>query len=119
MFMQAGDNARPVRCKLKNWYDGPAVKKLSEELYGEAEGSHATPSEVSLTRFAYPDSIKRAPMSPEIAPKGPIHDAADYRRRFPDGRMGSDPSLATPEIGKRLFDAAVKELSEEWRKYAA
>ena len=55
----------------------------------------------------------------KVAPVGPIYDADDFRRRFADGRMGSDPSLATPEIGKRLFDAAVKELSEEWRKYAA
>ena len=115
----AGDNARAVRCKLKQWYDGPAIKKLSQELYGDSEGSHATPSEVSLTQYAYPESIKRAPMSPEIAPKGSFSDAADYRRRFPDGRIGSNPGLASPEAGKRLFEAAVAEVAEDFRAFLA
>ncbi|MFQ6018236.1 MAG: creatininase family protein [Kiloniellaceae bacterium] len=111
-------NAPGLRCRLKNWYDGPGVRKLSKELYGKAEGSHATPSEVSLTHFAFPEAIKRAQeMRPEIAPKGPIHDAADYRRRFPDGRIGSDPSLASPEAGKRLYEAAVAELVKDYRAF--
>jgi creatinine amidohydrolase len=110
-------NAPGPRCKLKNWYDSPAVRKLSKELYGAAEGSHATPSEVALTQFAFPESIKRAEMSPRIAPKGPIHDAADYRRRFPDGRIGSDPSLASPKAGKRLYKASVKDLTQDYKAF--
>jgi len=114
-----GNNAHAVRCRLKNWYDGPAVKKLSNELYGQSEGSHATPSEVSLTQFAFPDSIKSAPMRPEIAPKGTIYDAQDYRRRFPDGRIGSNPALASPEAGKRLYEAAVAEVAADYRDFLA
>ena len=92
---------RPFRLKLQSWFMGSRFRKLSKELYGDSEGSHATPSEVSLSYYAYPDFVKTAEMSPKIAPKGPIRDAVDYRNRFPDGRIGSDPSLSTVEHGGR------------------
>ncbi len=112
-----GRNAPGVRLKLQNWYEAPGVKKLSKELYGASEGSHATPSEVALIQFAFPEAIKKANMSPKIAPRGPIRDALDYRSRFPDGRIGSDPSLATPKAGKRLYEAAVQELTKDYLQF--
>ncbi len=114
---RGADNAAGLRCKLKNWYQTPGVKALSMELYGDSEGGHATPSEVSITQFAYPEAIKQAKMEPRLAPKGPILDAEDYRRRFPDGRIGSDPSLASPEAGKRFYEAAVADLTEDYRAF--
>ena len=56
-------------------------------------------------------------LSPKIAPKGPIYDASDYRRRFADGRIGSDPSLATPEIGEKLFEAAVDGIGQSFIEF--
>ena len=113
----AGANRAALRCKLKNWYETPGIKALSKELYGDSEGGHATPSEVAVTQFAFPEAIKKVEMEPKIAPRGPILDAEDYRRRFPDGRIGSDPSLATPEAGKRLYEVAVKDLTEDYREF--
>jgi creatinine amidohydrolase len=40
-----------------------------------------------------------------------IYGAVDFRRRYPDGRMGSNPSLATPEDGRQFYEQSVKELS--------
>lgn len=114
----AASNRPPLTCKLQNWFDAPAVKALSQELFGNAEGSHATCSEISLTYYAYPEHRKQAPLEPRIAPTGPIYDAADFRRRYPDGRMGSDPSLVTVEAGERLYRAAVQDLSAAWRSFA-
>ena len=103
-----GDSRRtPFRLRLRNWWHGPDLRRLSSQLYGKAEGSHATPSEVSLSWFACPDAVKDVPMSPEIAPTGEIRDAEDYRRQFPDGRIGSNPALASVEAGERLLHAAV------------
>ena len=76
-------------------------------------GSHATPSEIAVTQAAYPDHIKTADYSPQIAPSGPIRDALDYRARFPDGRIGSDPGLASPEHGRTIIDAAVPALLKD------
>jgi creatinine amidohydrolase len=115
---QAGNRPTLV-FKLKSWWESQAVMGLSRERFGSKEGSHATCSEVSLTYYAYPDHVKQAEMTPEVAPNGPIRDAADYRRRFPDGRIGSAPQLATPEIGKELFAAAAKDIAADWRAFTA
>ncbi len=102
---------------LRNWYMAESVGKLSKELFGDQEGSHATPSEVSLTFYAYPDEIKTTTMSPELAPNGTIRDADDYRAQFPDGRICSNPSLATVEAGERLFKACAAEVAEDYREF--
>jgi creatinine amidohydrolase len=108
-----------LRCKLVNWWESPAAAKLSKEFFADQEGSHATPSEVALTQYAYPDTIKRAPLDPPKAPNGRFHGPADYRRRFPDGRIGSNPGLASPEKGRQIFEAAVPDLVKIYREFAA
>jgi creatinine amidohydrolase len=114
---RAADNPSRIRCKLSNWYMAPTVRKVSAELFGNSEGGHATPSEVSLTYFAYPDAVKSVTMAPKLAPTGPIYDAEDYRGRFPDGRIGSDPSLASIEAGKRLYEAAVDDVVGDYQSF--
>lgn len=112
--------ADQVRCRVANWYMGSGVYRLAQELYGNQEGSHATPSEVALTQFAYPDHIKHASLKPPVAPAGhPIYGAADFRQHYPDGRIGSNPALATPEHGQQFYQVAVKELSQEYLKFLA
>jgi creatinine amidohydrolase len=110
---------KPVRCKLRNWYDLPGPRAISKELFGASEGSHATPSEVSLSYFAFPEFQKQAQMTPKVAPRGGFHDAEDYRRRYPDGRIGSDPSLATVDAGRRLYEATVKDAIVDYQEFLA
>ena len=117
--LAAPANVPPVKCRLRNWWQNQAVQQLSKELYGSAEGSHATPSEVAVTQFAFPEVIKSAPLDPPVAPWGEFTDAADYRRKFPDGRIGSNPTLATPEAGRRLYDAAVAALTTDYLAWMA
>ncbi len=112
-------NGKPaVKCRLRNWWSGQETHAKCESLYGAAHGAHATPSEVAVTQYAYPDHIKRAELSPEIAPNGSFTDAKDYRRRYPDGRIGSNPKLATPEHGKLLAELAAKEIIEDFQQFA-
>lgn len=110
-------NRPPIRCKLRNWYESGKVKAISRELYGDSEGSHATPSEVALTWAVYPDSVRKMKLDPEVAPRGEFTDAADYRRNFPDGRIGSNPNLASIEAGQRLWDAAVSDLADDLKAF--
>ncbi len=114
-----GSNAPSVKCKLRNWWEGPGIRALSRELYGNAEGSHATPSEVSMTFYMYPQTEKKVPMSPEVAPNGGFADAEDYRRAFPDGRIGSNPNLSTAAHGKRIYETAVEEVAKDYLAFTA
>jgi creatinine amidohydrolase len=99
--------------KLRNWWDLKGVMSLAGRLFPTGHGSHATPSEIAVTQWAYPDSIKAANYAPQVAPTGPIREALDFRARFPDGRMGSDPGQATPEKGGELVALAVQGLIAE------
>ena len=106
-----------VQCKIANWFMGRGVYQLAKQLYGDQEGSHATPSEVALTQFAYPESIKTAPLDENVARGHSIYGAKNFRKCYPDGRMGSNPALATPEHGQQFYELAVKELSESYGKF--
>ena len=104
------------RCRLRSWWEYPEVDRLRKQWYGAGEGMHATPSEIAITQHTLPGSRRedsRAAPQP-LAPaflrdhSADNHwDAATHRASFPDGRVGSDSSLATAEQGRQLLVAAV------------
>ncbi|WP_376689814.1 creatininase family protein [Wenzhouxiangella sp. EGI_FJ10409] len=107
------------RMKMGNWFAGRRVQALARELYGDAEGSHATASEIALTWYAYPEAERRDKLDPLRAPDGPIRDAVDFRSRFADGRMGSEPHRATREHGRRFYEAGLADALEDYRAFLA
>jgi creatinine amidohydrolase/Fe(II)-dependent formamide hydrolase-like protein len=109
--------AAPFACTLTNWWELPGVKEKIGRLFPVGDGSHATASEVSVTYYRYPDAVKRVEMHPKVAPVGVIRDAADYRRRFPDGRIGSDPSQASVEAGGEIVAVAKAALIAEVARF--
>ncbi len=110
---------RGFALKLRNWWELRGVNSLANRQFPTGHGSHATPSEIAVTQWAYPDNIKTADYAPQIAPTGPIREAVDFRARYPDGRMGSDPAQATPEKGGELVALAAQGLLEEVAAFAA
>ncbi len=122
-----GETAGPgVRCRLRSWWDYPSVDRMRREWYGDAEGMHATPSEVAITQHAYPDSIRTVDTKPPPTVtaqfirnhSGDNHwDATTHRAAFPDGRVGSDSALASPDAGRRLVEAAVTEALADYQAF--
>ena len=51
-------------------------------------------------------------------PSGSFGDAEDYRVRFADGRIGSDPSQATVENGREIIETAAQALLTDFRRFA-
>jgi creatinine amidohydrolase/Fe(II)-dependent formamide hydrolase-like protein len=121
LYAEASYARRPAgyALKLKNWWDLRGVGQLAREQFPVGHGSHATPSEIAVTQWAYPEHIKTANYAPQIAGSGPIREALDFRARHPDGRMGSDPLLATPEKGGALVEMAIKSLVDDVAAFAA
>ncbi len=101
------------QCKLANWFMAAPVRSFSRDLYGDKEGHHATPSEISLTlHLQHSLRSKQMPL-PDPSPAGPIHGPEDFRLRYPDGRMGSDPYLAQSSHGEALLEIAATSLSQD------
>jgi len=110
-------HAAEVRAQLGNWFLCRGVRELAQQYYGDAEGSHATASEIALMQYLYPEAIKPAPAMAQAPAGHPIYSAADFRRHYPDGRMGSNPSLSQPEHGERFYATAVEELAQDYRAF--
>ena len=111
MELDAASPRPGLRTRVLNWWELPKIDALSAELFGDAVGSHATPPEVALTWALYPELADPRPLEPRVAPRAGFHGADDFRARFPDGRIGSDPSLASPELGRRLLAATTDEIA--------
>jgi creatinine amidohydrolase len=107
-----------VRCLLFNWWEAPEAKACLLELFGAREGLHATPGELSLVRKFYPRGVLDLPPLEKFEPVAspPRWSPADFRARHPDGRIGSDPSLASGASGDRLFVTVIRALVAAHRR---
>jgi len=124
----AGSNRPGLRCRLRSWWEYPEVDALRERLYGEWEGLHATPSEIAITQHVHHEARREATLARPARLDRDFYrnfirdrhyDAEEHRRRFADGRIGSDPSLATPEAGAQLLATVVPEVLEDYRAFLA
>lgn len=115
-FKQLKMENLPGCFEVISWYADEAVRKLSRKAFGDQEGHHATPSEVSLTRHLRPEVFSGKAANPDNVhhPKyyWPL-SAQEMRRVFPDGRMESAPWLATAAVGKTLLDKAAASLQSK------
>lgn len=116
-----------VHCRIRSWWELPTVSAMRHRLYGDGEGYHATPSEVAITMAAYPEHIgpfdRPAPavdQRDQLQHSGDnYYDAADYKARYPDGRVVSHSALANATDGERLIAAAVDDLAADFSAFVA
>ncbi len=101
-----------ARFIILSWYDQEGVKRRVDEEFGPFEGTHATPSEISVLMHLRPELVgdiakveKTEPGLIEWHP-GP----ADLRKYYPEGVIGADPRRASAALGKDLFNLAVEDV---------
>jgi creatinine amidohydrolase len=107
-----------VRCLVAHWWELPEVRSVVLEMFGAREGHHATPAELSVVRRFYPRAVLDVPAMErfEPVPQPVTWTAEDFRQRYPDGRVGSDPGLSSAAAGDRIFAAASRALVEVHRR---
>jgi creatinine amidohydrolase len=121
-----------VRLRLRSWWELQRVQALRAELYGQLEGMHATPSEVAITQHLHPGRVQVGDEAGALTRPEPLSamylrdhagdqhgEAAAHRAHFPDGRVGSDPSLATPADGQRLLALAIADAAADYQAFVA
>jgi creatinine amidohydrolase len=98
------------------WYADAAVRRISRQAFGRSEGQHATPGEVSLTKFLRPRAFAHK-ASAKGRVRYPRHPwpltATEMQKIFPDGRVASAPWLATAELGEQIMTRAVEALERK------
>jgi len=105
--------------EIISWYLLKEVQELEKKLFGDENGLHATPSEISVTQYlrskAFVDKKKekdRTNLNLPIKEYLPL-SREEFRRFYPDGRMGSSPWLATIEYGRMIFETAVEAITKK------
>ena len=129
-----GANLAPLReaagrtnaeVRIRSRWDLESVNALRSEWYGDWEGMHATPSEVSITQHTHrrieaPDLAAPRKLTQDYirAHAGDRHGAPEaHRRDFPDGRVGSHSGLARPEHGILLLKSAADALAADYLSF--
>lgn len=105
------------KMKLINWWHLSEVTDYEKTAFADKNGFHATCGEISVTMFTHPEAHKSIPSTPLKYDKDsrshwPM-SPSQFRAHYPDGRMGSDPQLASAEHGEKIFEIAVKSITSK------
>lgn len=101
--------------QLINWWYLEAVKKYEEKEFGEENGQHATIGEISVTMNLLPKAFEKVQASSFSVTKINTHwplSPSEFRKKFPDGRMGSNPQKASKNHGIEIQNRAVSSICQ-------
>ena len=113
--------------RLRSWWELPGVDALRQRMFGDREGIHATPSEIAITLAGHPSRATRRDVAfRALGPAelrehaGDNHQDADrHKAAFPDGCVGSDPSMASRALGEEILAEAAKAFRDDYLEFTA
>lgn len=116
-FCEFLNHDQTMDLQLINWWHLPEVTNYEKNVFADNNGFHATCGEVSVTMYTHAEAYKRNPQV-KMTKKGPGKtrwplSPVEFRKHFPDGRMGSLPSLANAQHGEIIFNLAVESIAKQ------
>jgi creatinine amidohydrolase len=115
-FRQLKDEGLSGYFDVLSWYTEAGVRQACREAFGDDDGQHATPSEVSITKHLRPTMFSGKAVLEQTVEKPKYYwplTAKEMKTFFPDGRMESAPWLATAELGKQIAAKAAEDLEQK------
>ncbi len=104
--------------EIISWFLLPEVQDIEKGLFGDENGHHATPGEVSITKFLRPEAfINKAKIEgtvEKVETYWPL-SKEEFKKVYPDGRMESAPWLAQENYGKLIMEEAVRVITDRIR----
>lgn len=114
------DPEADIRCRTAKWFENDVCEARALELTGHTARGHASSAEVSVAQFADPANIRSVSLDPDYGPLDhTFYNSVDFRRRYPDGRIESNPMGASPEIGAALVETAAAFHAEQYLAFLA
>lgn len=115
-FCELKQSQEEFKLRLINWWHLKEITDYEKVHFADKNGFHATCGEVSVTMFTHPhayENIQPKDSYPETPSKyhWPM-SPKEFRSHFPDGRMGSQPQLATSNHGEKIFQLAINAISQ-------
>ncbi len=108
--------------ELISWFLIPEVQEFERNLFGDENGLHATPSEVSLTQFlrskVFSDKKKDKDRDNILLYTEEYFPLSkdEFKYFYPDGRIHSSPWLANAQLGRKIFERVVEVISEKVKR---
>jgi creatinine amidohydrolase len=103
-----------TKIKFFSWWEKEEIRSLIEEIFGDGEGHHGTPSEISIVMYLYPALVQDRdfPVQPPVNRKYATNYIR-FRELFPDGSINSNARLASGEKGERVYKRCIEVYSKE------
>ncbi|WP_457644499.1 creatininase family protein [Persephonella sp.] len=120
-FEQLKYENKPGIYEIISWFLLPEIQEMERDIFEDKNGFHATPSEVSITKFLRPKAFETKPKEKKKIEKPDGYfplSGEEFKKLYPDGRMESAPWLAKEKYGKLILEEAVRIIIEKVKEIA-
>lgn len=97
------------------YWDLPNVKKKQEQLFDKGNGYHGTAAELSMIYYLFPQysrNLDGIPGFPDEPATGSVLGPEKWKKKYPEGLAGLDPSKVSVEAGENLLNCVIKSLKQ-------